>query len=51
MPYKKIGEYGVIGNGATLALIGRDGALDWRCLPFMDSPASAGFSFSSLSSC
>lgn len=39
MPYKKIGEYGVIGDGATLALIGRDGALDWMCLPFMDSPS------------
>lgn len=39
MPYKQIGEYGVIGDGATLALIGRDGALDWMCLPFMDSPS------------
>lgn len=39
MPYKKIGDYGVIGNGATVALIGLDGALDWMCLPFMDSPS------------
>jgi GH15 family glucan-1,4-alpha-glucosidase len=39
MPYKKIGDYGVIGNGATIALVGRDGALDWMCLPFMDSPS------------
>lgn len=39
MAYKKIGDYGVIGNGATLALIGRDGALDWMCLPYMDSPS------------
>lgn len=39
MAYKKIGDYGVIGNGATLALVGRDGALDWMCLPFMDSPS------------
>jgi len=39
MPYKKIGDYGVIGNGATVALVGRDGALDWMCLPFMDSPS------------
>ncbi len=39
MPYKKIGDYGVIGNGATVALVGRDGALDWMCLPYMDSPS------------
>ncbi|UCF74380.1 MAG: DUF547 domain-containing protein [Betaproteobacteria bacterium] len=39
MAYKKIGDYGVIGNGATLALVGSDGALDWMCLPFMDSPS------------
>jgi GH15 family glucan-1,4-alpha-glucosidase len=39
MAYKKIGDYGVIGNGSTLALVGRDGALDWMCLPYMDSPS------------
>ena len=39
MAYKKIGDYGVIGNGATIALIGRDGSLDWMCLPYMDSPS------------
>jgi GH15 family glucan-1,4-alpha-glucosidase len=39
MPYKKIGDYGVIGNGATIALIGCDGALDWMCLPYLDSPS------------
>jgi GH15 family glucan-1,4-alpha-glucosidase len=39
MAYKKVGDYGVIGNGATLALVGRDGALDWMCLPYMDSPS------------
>ena len=33
MAYKKIGDYGVIGNDATLALVGRDGSLDWMCLP------------------
>jgi len=39
MAYKQIGDYGVIGDGSTVALIGRDGALDWMCLPFMDSPS------------
>jgi GH15 family glucan-1,4-alpha-glucosidase len=39
MAYKKIGDYGVIGNGSTLALVGRDGALDGMCLPYMDSPS------------
>ena len=39
MAYRKIGDYGVIGDGATLALIGNDGALDWMCAPYMDSPS------------
>ncbi|MCL7488495.1 MAG: glycoside hydrolase family 15 protein [Desulfobulbaceae bacterium] len=39
MTYKKISDYGIVGNGLTLALIGNDGALDWMCLPYMDSPS------------
>lgn len=32
-------EYGVIGDGHTVALIGVDGAVDWLCWPRFDSPS------------
>ncbi len=37
--YKKISEYGIIGNLQTVALIGRDGSMDWLCYPYIDSPS------------
>ncbi|WKZ32168.1 MAG: glycoside hydrolase family 15 protein [Thermodesulfobacteriota bacterium] len=40
--YKKISDYGVIGNFHSLALIGLDGSIDWLCLPHLYSPSIFG---------
>ncbi len=37
--YKNIDDYGIIGNLHSGALIGRDGSIDWCCLPCFDSPS------------
>lgn len=39
VPYRPIGDYAIIGDMHTAALIGTNGSLDWCCFPCFDSPA------------
>src|SRR5689334_5286783 len=36
--YKRIEDYGLIGDLETVALVGMDGSIDFMCFPQFDSP-------------
>lgn len=40
--YKRISDYGIIGDLHSIALIGLDGSIDWMCMPHIDSPSIFG---------
>lgn len=37
--YQPIEDYGIVGNMHTVALVGKNGSIDWLCFPHFDSPS------------
>src|SRR5919204_4970079 len=41
-PYPPIGDYGIIGDCHTVALVSRAGSIDWCCMPRFDQGSCFG---------